>query len=238
MIHAVLLLGVRPLRTGEPIEVSSRESRGGRAADTMVRLERMAANVTEGYLDGQMLLAMPGVTDKTFARSIVLVCAHSSSGAMGIVVNRRAENIDFQALLVQLKVISPDEAGSIPIGLAETPVMVGGPVESNRGFVLHSADCVIRSSTVPIVEQICLTPTVEILTAMARGKGPRDALLAIGYVAWSGGQLETEIQANQWLNCSADRELIFRGDPTSKYDHAFRKLGIDLGMLSGELGHA
>src|SRR5262249_15787029 len=83
-------------------------------------------NVTEGYLDGQMLLAMPGVTDKTFARSIVLVCAHSSSGAMGIVVNRRAENSDFQALLVQLKVISPDEAGSIPIGLAETPVAGGG----------------------------------------------------------------------------------------------------------------
>ncbi|MFL4967771.1 MAG: YqgE/AlgH family protein [Xanthobacteraceae bacterium] len=191
-----------------------------------------------GYLDGQMLIAMPSMRDERFTRSVIYVCAHSSEGAMGIVVNQPAANINFPDLLVQLEVIPASDIIQLPRRAGTVKVLRGGPVETGRGFVLHSADFFIENSTLPIDDGICLTATLDILKAIARGDGPASALLALGYAGWAPGQLETEIQENGWLHCTADPELIFGGDTETKYEKALRKIGIDLGMLSSEAGHA
>ncbi|MGB6414963.1 MAG: YqgE/AlgH family protein, partial [Pseudolabrys sp.] len=166
------------------------------------------------------------------------VCAHSTEGAMGIIVNHPASNIKFPDLLVQLEVIPASERIQLPTRAEEVKVLKGGPVETGRGFVLHSADFFIENSTLPIDEGICLTATLDILKAIARGNGPASAILALGYAGWAPGQLEQEIQQNGWLHCAADPELIFGKDTGTKYQKALRKIGIDLGMLSSEAGHA
>jgi putative transcriptional regulator len=191
-----------------------------------------------GYLDGQMLIAMPAMNDERFARTVIYICAHSSEGAMGIVVNQRAGNIRFPDLLVQLEVVPASERIELPPRADEIRVLKGGPVETGRGFVLHSSDYFIENSTLPIDEGICLTATLDILKAIARGQGPSSAILALGYAGWAPGQLEQEIQQNGWLHCAADSELIFGADIDAKYEMALRKIGIDLGMLSSEAGHA
>jgi putative transcriptional regulator len=191
-----------------------------------------------GYLDGQMLIAMPAMHDERFARSLIYVCAHSPEGAMGIVVNQPAANINFPDLLVQLEVIPATDLIQLPPRAETVKVLKGGPVETGRGFVLHSADFFIENSTLPIDEGICLTATLDILKAIARGDGPASAILALGYAGWAPGQLETEIQANGWLHCTADAELIFGADIDAKYERAMKKIGIDLAMLSTEAGHA
>jgi len=191
-----------------------------------------------GYLDGQMLIAMPTMRDERFARSLIYVCAHSSEGAMGIVVNQPAPNIRFSELLVQLEVIPAAELIQLPPRAGVIKVLKGGPVETGRGFVLHSSDFYIENSTLPIDDGICLTATLDILKAIARGKGPQSAVLALGYAGWAPGQLEGEIQENGWLHCTADPELIFGLDIDGKYGRALRKIGIDPGKLSSEAGHA
>lgn len=191
-----------------------------------------------GYLDGQMLIAMPTMLDERFSRSLIYICAHSSEGAMGIVVNHPAPNINFSDLLVKLDVIPPADVIQLPSRAGVVKVMRGGPVETERGFVLHSADFFIENSTLPIDDGICLTATIDILKAIARGDGPASAILALGYAGWAPGQLENEIQGNGWLHCAADPELIFGLDIGGKYDRALKKIGIDLGMLSNEAGHA
>jgi putative transcriptional regulator len=191
-----------------------------------------------GYLDGQMLIAMPTMRDERFARTLIYVCAHSSEGAMGIVVNQAAGNINFPDLLVQLEVIPAADLIQLPTRAGTVKVLKGGPVETGRGFVLHSSDFFIENSTLPIDEGICLTATLDILKAIARGEGPLSAVLALGYAGWAPGQLETEIQENGWLHCSADTELIFGTDIDAKYEKAMHKIGIHLGMLSSEAGHA
>lgn len=191
-----------------------------------------------GYLDGQMLIAMPAMSDERFTRAVIYVCAHSTEGAMGIIVNQPAQNIKFPDLLVQLEVIPAAERIQLPNRAEDVKVLKGGPVETGRGFVLHSADFFIENSTLPIDEGICLTATLDILKAIARGNGPASAILALGYAGWAPGQLEQEIQQNGWLHCAADPELIFGGDTDTKYEKALRKIGIDLGMLSSESGHA
>ena len=191
-----------------------------------------------GYLDGQMLVAMPTMRDERFTRSLIYVCAHSSEGAMGIVVNQPAPNIRFSELLVQLEVIPAAESIQLPPRAGTVKVLKGGPVETGRGFVLHSADFFIENSTLPIDDGICLTATIDILKAIARGDGPESAILALGYAGWAPGQLENEITGNGWLHCAADPELIFGTDIGGKYEKAMKKIGIDLGMLSSEAGHA
>jgi putative transcriptional regulator len=191
-----------------------------------------------GYLDGQMLIAMPSMRDERFSRSLIYVCAHSSDGAMGIIVNQLAANVNFPDLLVQLEVIPAADVIQLPQRAGSVKVLKGGPVETGRGFVLHSADFYIENSTLPIDDGICLTATLDILKAIARGDGPASAVLALGYAGWAPGQLENEIQENGWLHCAADSELIFGNDNDGKYEKALKKLGIDLGMLSSEAGHA
>jgi len=190
------------------------------------------------YLDGQLLIAMPVMGDPRFERSVIYMCAHSADGAMGIMVNRPAGSIDFPDLLVQLNIISKNDEIKLPDTAENMKVMRGGPVDTGRGFVLHSSDFFLANATLPIDDQICLTATVDILKAIANGSGPKHAILALGYAGWGPGQLENEIQGNGWLHCAADPELIFGTDVDEKYARALAKIGIDLGMLSNEAGHA
>src|SRR5919112_5473755 len=202
-----------------------------------IRRSRSEAPVP-GYLDGQMLVAMPGMSDERFSRTVIYLFAHSPEGAMGIVVNKPAADLNFPDLLVQLDIIPERERIRLPKRVDRMQVLMGGPVETGRGFVLHSPDFSIDQSTLPIDEAVCLTATIDILRAIAKGEGPQNAVLALGYAGWSAGQLETEIQANGWLNCPADPELIFHSSLESKYDLALRKIGIDPAMLSMQAGHA
>ena len=191
-----------------------------------------------GYLDGQFLVAMPGMPDNRFSRSVVYVCAHSAEGAMGIIVNRPSEGIEFPELLAQLDIIPAGAGIRLPAKAERLKVLTGGPVETGRGFVLHSSDFYLDHSTLSIDDGVCLTATVDILRAIARGDGPSDALFALGYAGWSAGQLESEINDNGWLNCPSDKDLLFDLGFETKYERALRKIGIDPGMLSTSAGHA
>ena len=203
-----------------------------------MKLPTKSAKGRRGFLDGQMLIAMPSMRDERFARTLIYMCAHSSEGAMGIVVNQPAADISFPDLLVKLDVIPANERIQLPRRAGTIKVLKGGPVETQRGFVLHTADFFIENSTLPIDEGICLTATLDILKAIARDEGPANAVLALGYAGWAPGQLEKEIQHNGWLHCTADSDLVFGTDTGGKYGKAMGKLGIDLGMLSSEAGHA
>src|ERR1041384_4313033 len=205
---------------------------------TRKALQKGVTGVGRGFLDGQMLIATHGMQDDRFSRSIIYMCAHSSEGAMGIIVNQPAANISFADLLVKLDVIPSAERILLPSSAGGVKVLKGGPVETERGFVLHSSDFFIENSTLPIDDGICLTATLDILKAIARGDGPASAILALGYAGWSPGQLESEVQQNGWLHCAADPELIFGMDIDAKYDRAMQKIGIRPGMLSNDIGHA
>jgi putative transcriptional regulator len=204
----------------------------------MMKLATKSTKSRRGFLDGQMLIAMPSMRDERFARTLIYMCAHSAEGAMGIVVNQPAGDISFPDLLVKLDVIPAAERIQLPRRAGNVKVLKGGPVETQRGFVLHTADFFIENSTLPIDEGICLTATLDILKAIARDEGPASAILALGYAGWAPGQLETEIQHNGWLHCAADIDLVFGADIGSKYERAIGKLGFDIGMLSSEAGHA
>jgi putative transcriptional regulator len=190
----------------------------------------------EGFLDGQLLIAMPSMADKRFARSVVYVCAHSADGAMGIVVNKLASEIKFRDLLVQLDIVEARKASRVAVDHVQ--VYRGGPVETGRGFVLHSADFFLENATLPIADGVCLTATLEILRAIADARGPGKALLALGYAGWAPGQLEFEIHANGWLHSQADRGILFDDDVETKYDRALAKIGVEPAMLSMDAGHA
>jgi putative transcriptional regulator len=203
----------------------------------MKRPGRTRQSETVGYLHGQLLVAMPLMTDKRFARSVIYVCAHSHEGAMGLIINQRAPNIEFPDLLEKLGIV-PAAQTHMSGDLAERMVHVGGPVETGRGFVLHSADYKASDSTLQIDPSVCLTATIEILRAIAQGAGPNQAILALGYAGWSAGQLESEIAANGWLNCPADPDLVFSPDLDAKYTRALAKLGVNLSHLVSDFGRA
>lgn len=191
-----------------------------------------------GYLDGQLLLAMPTMGDPRFNRAVIYMCAHSAEGAMGIVVNQRASNITFPKLLEQLDILPKPPRGSIAVPLDKMAVHTGGPVEQGRGFVLHSADYYAADSTLPIDDSVSLTATIDILRAIASGSGPMRALLALGYAGWRAGQLEDEIHANGWLTCPADPDIVFDDNLEGKYERALAKLGVHPSFLVAEAGHA
>ncbi len=181
---------------------------------------------------------MPGMADERFARSVIYLCAHSADGAMGIILNRPASVRNFPELLEQLRVIDPSEHIKLPSSAKDVQVLFGGPVQTDRGFVLHSADFFIRNSTLPIDDRVSLTATIDILRAIAMGEGPNRALLALGYAGWGAGQLENEIQLNGWLHCPADPAIVFDSNLDTKYSRALRSIGIDLASLSVTAGHA
>ncbi len=185
---------------------------------------------SDGYLEGQLLIAMPTMGDERFQRTVIFMCAHSAQGAMGLVVNRLADQIDFKDLLEQLRI-------EVPALIQEIQVHTGGPVESGRGFVLHTTDY-FQDSTLQVSDDIGLTATADILKSIATGDGPVHSLLALGYAGWAPGQLDAEIQANGWLHVPADRELVFDRDLDSKWERAVQKVGIDPSFLSMDAGHA
>ena len=184
----------------------------------------------EGYLTGQLLVAMPQMLDERFSTSVIYLCAHTEDGAMGLVVNKLLENVDLPDLLKQLD-LEPDLKG---VGIR---VHFGGPVESGRGFVLHSGDYV-QDATMVINDHIALTATTDVLRDIAAGDGPQNSFLALGYAGWGPGQLDAEIQANGWLSLEADNSLVFGRDPKTVWQSALAKMGIDISMLSGDAGHA
>jgi len=190
------------------------------------------------YLDGQLLIAMPSMSDPRFERSVIYMCAHSEQGAMGIIINKTTPMISFGDLLAQLDITGSEAAIEPPPELSGMPVLFGGPVEQGRGFVLHTIDYFTADSSLPVAGNIALTATIDILRAMAKGEGPERAVLALGYSGWAPGQLENEIQHNGWLTCAADEELLFGLDYAERYAAALKKLKIDPGMLSSDAGHA
>jgi len=182
-------------------------------------------------LSGKLLIAMPGMGDPRFERSVVFLCAHSSEGAMGLIVNKPASDISFRGLLDQLGI----EPGP---GAAEIRVHFGGPVEHGRGFVLHSGDYRANSSTLQVDDRFGMTATLDILEDIARGTGPASSMLALGYSGWGPGQLESEIRHNGWLTAEATPELVFSSQNASKWERALRALGIDPISLSSAAGRA
>ena len=190
------------------------------------------------FLDGQLLIAMPGMGDPRFDHSVIYLCAHSEQGAMGIMINKTTPLMRFGDLLSQLDIVAGEAEIAPSAEMMEMPVLFGGPVEQGRGFVLHTSDYFTPDSSLPVSETVALTATVDILKAMARGEGPQRAVLALGYAGWAPGQLENEIQHNGWLTCQADEDLLFTLDFDERYAAALRKLKIDPGMLSSDAGHA
>ncbi|TIW87072.1 MAG: YqgE/AlgH family protein, partial [Mesorhizobium sp.] len=183
---------------------------------------------SRGFLDDQFLIAMPGMKDDRFTRSVIYVCAHSDEGAMGLIINQTQQML-FPDLLVQLGIMNEQEAIRLPAQARDFVVRNGGPVDRSRGFVLHSGDYRVESS-LTVSDDICLT--VDILRAISSGRGPRHALMALGYSGWGAGQLETEIAENGWLTCPANAELLFDTDIERKYDRILAAIGIDLAHLS------
>ena len=200
----------------------------------LLRQKKDAAE--RGFLDDQFLIAMPGMKDERFARSVIYVCAHSDEGAMGLIINQ-TQQMMFPDLLVQLGIMNEQEAIRLPRPARDFVGRNGGPVDRSRGFVLHSGDYRVESS-LPVSDDVCLTATVDILRAISAGRGPRHALMALGYSGWGAGQLESEIAENGWLTCPADPELLFDADIERKYDRILAAIGIDPTYLSATAGHA
>jgi putative transcriptional regulator len=199
-------------------------------------LLRQKKTATRGFLDDQFLIAMPGMKDDRFARSVIYICAHSDEGAMGLIINQ-TQPLRFPDLLVQLGIMNEQEAIRLPQPTRDFVVRNGGPVDRSRGFVLHSDDYMVESS-LPVSEDICLTATIDILRAISSGRGPRRALMALGYAGWGAGQLEHEIAENGWLTCPASTDLLFDSDMDQKYARILASIGIDLARLSQIAGHA
>ena len=189
-----------------------------------------------GFLDDQFLIAMPGMKDERFARSVIYICAHSEEGAMGLIINQVQEML-FPDLLVQLGVLDEKQAIRLPPQARDLVIRHCGPVYRSRGFVLHSDDYMVESS-MPVSDEVCLTATVDILRAISAGSGPRHALMALGYSGWGAGQLEHEIAENGWLTCPASMDLLFDPDLDRKYDRILASLGINPAHLSIDAGHA
>ena len=185
----------------------------------------------ENFLEGKLLIAMPGMDDERFAQTVIYMCAHSSKGAMGLVINKPIPGLSFAELMKQLKIDTAPVVGDFPI-------LYGGPVETGRGFVLHSGEYEGSDSTLPVSEDISLTATLDILRAIAEGRGPKRALFALGYAGWAPGQVETEFQSNGWLHCEADPALIFAPDPQDKWRSALARLGIGPSGLVADAGRA
>ncbi|MEL7138173.1 MAG: YqgE/AlgH family protein [Pseudomonadota bacterium] len=180
----------------------------------------------EGFLAGQVLIAMPTMPDRRFKRSLVYLCSHSGEGAMGLMINREADGVRMADLFAKLSIPLPEEIGV-------EPIRVGGPVETGRGFVLHSDDYHADDASLRIEDGVSMTATLEVLHAIARGEGPKDRFVALGYAGWGPGQLELELREHGWLACEADADLLFGDAQDEKWEQALSKLGISAALLSG-----
>jgi putative transcriptional regulator len=203
---------------------------GGRLQISIMSRKPKAVIVDDVFLTGQILIAMPKMSDPRFSQSVIFLCAHTPDGAMGIILNRPLTKPNFADLLKQLE-IEPSPPSR------EIRLCTGGPVDHNRGFVLHSPDWMTEGS-LDVDGRHVLTASLDILKAIAEGGGPQKCLLALGYAGWGPGQLDDEILQNAWLNAPADDRILFDTDNGSKWQRAMAKLRIDPAMLSGEAGRA
>ncbi|MBT8459492.1 MAG: YqgE/AlgH family protein [Boseongicola sp.] len=188
-------------------------------------------DVDPSQLEGKLLIAMPGMGDPRFDRSVIFMCAHSEDGALGLIVNKPTPELSFTNLLKQLEI-------EVPGVVRDVQVHFGGPVEGVRGFVLHSNDFVSEGSTLRVSDGFGMTATLDVMEALAGETGPRDALLALGYAGWGPGQLEAEILQNGWLTCDASRSLVFEEKDETKWTAALATLGVDALTLSADAGRA
>ncbi len=186
---------------------------------------------SESFLEGKLLIAMPGMPDPRFEKSVIFMCAHSAQGAMGLIINKPIDGLSLHELMDKFDI-------AVTAGGLETPILFGGPVHVGRGFVLHSADYGTKDATLPITSEISLTATTDILEAISKGCGPTKAILALGYAGWGVGQIESEILANGWIHCDADPALIFDVDHDAKWETAIGKLGAEISGLSADAGRA
>jgi len=182
-------------------------------------------------LTGKLLIAMPGMMDDRFSGAVVFLCAHSTDGAMGIVINRLAPGVALSDILEQLSIDTDAPA-------AARNVLAGGPVEQERGFVLHSTDYASTISTLHVTRDIAMTATMDIMEDIARDEGPARMLVALGYCGWGPGQLERELAENAWLTCDGAPELVFGADMNRKWEAALRTLGVNPLTLSSTSGRA
>lgn len=183
------------------------------------------------FLNGQCLIAMPGIQDNRFEHSVIYVCAHTSEGAMGLMINRPIKDLTFSSLLTQLNIEQPSELSKEP------PILTGGPVDVIRGFVLHSPEYT-NPATLTMNSLTSLTVTTDIVRDISKGIGPKNFLITLGYVGWGDGQLEQEIKENAWLPIEASTDLLFLLSPEKKWKFALEKMGIDPLFLSSEQGKA
>ena len=184
------------------------------------------------FLSGRLLIAMPGIDDPRFERAVVLLCAHDAEHAIGLAVNRPVDGLTLESLFERIGDEPPLRR------LADEAVLMGGPVERERGFVLHTDDYLLDDVSMPVMSGLALTTTKEVLQAMGGDAAPRRALLALGYAGWGPGQLEREVRENVWLVCDPDEALIFDDDHDHKWSRALEKLGISAAMLSEVGGRA
>ncbi len=188
--------------------------------------------MTDGFLAGRLLIAMPGIDDPRFERAVILMCAHGEDHAMGLTLNRPVEGLTAPDLLRRLDI-------PVTFPMADDPVLFGGPVERERGFVVHTDDYACADTTVPITEGLAFTATREVLQAMGDAHArPRKSLLALGYAGWGAGQLERELQENIWLTCDPDEDLLFGPEHELKWARALAKIGVSVERLSGQAGRA
>ena len=185
---------------------------------------------TTGTLANQLLIAMPGMADPNFSSTVTLICEHNDEGALGIVINRPL-NLKLSGLFEQLQVENADAAA------LDHPVLMGGPVGPERGFVLHDTSHQYENS-LAVSSEICLTLSRDVIDAMASGRGPEKTLVALGYAGWEAGQLEAEMLANAWLNVQSTAEIVFDMPFEERWTAAAEALGVDLTLLSSEAGHA
>lgn len=183
------------------------------------------------FLTGRLLVAMPGIDDPRFERAVLYLCAHTEEHAMALAVNRPVDGLTVPDLLTRLGVASE-------IRMPPDLVLMGGPVERERGFVLHTDDYVVEGSSVPVSSGVALTATREVLQALASDRPPRRSLLALGYAGWGAGQLEREVRDNIWLVCDPDEALIFGDDHDHKWSMALERIGVRAAWLSGAAGRA
>lgn len=188
----------------------------------------------EGYLAGKLLLAMPAMGDPRFHRSVIYMCTHDAQGAMGLVINHAIPGMGFKEILKELPIESEIE---IDPSALSVPVMLGGPVDAGRGFLLHSNDFK-DDQTIVVDDAFSVTATLDAIRAVVKGQGPNEKLFVLGYAGWSAGQLDEEIQNNTWLVAEPDAELIFNAPDAEKWQQAVSGLGFDPAMLSGDAGRA
>ena len=207
----------------------------------MLGIEDHLSRRKRGCLDGHFLVAMPGMTDQRFERSVIFICAHSEDGAMGFILNR-PQYMRFEELVETLNLDGDRKDCSSRLSAArrrdcDFPIQLGGPLDSGRGFVLHSDDY-MSQSTMPVNDDLCLTATIDILRAIREGRGPERGIMLLGYAGWAPGQLESEITANAWLSCPARDDIVFDPDHSGKYDRVLAHMGVTPAMLSTQAGHA